>query len=165
MKVFLKDVRTGKVVEGLIVESNRNDMPLKKEKWNFDWRDLAKSDASLFYRVVTLNEPERIEGLLMLTLHYGEMVFMNNVEVAPRNFGSGGRFKNVAGILISFACLKSFELGKNNYRGFLSFESKTVLMKLYRDKYGAIPAMGQRMFIDEAGGKLLMQNYLNINTE
>ena len=41
----------------------------------------------------------------------------NNIEVAPHNYGSKGRYENVAGSLIAFACYKSFELGKNYYLG------------------------------------------------
>ena len=47
--------------------------------------------------------------------------------------------------------------------GFLSFESKTKLMKLYQEKYGAIAAMGQKMFFDPEGGKKLMRMYLKMD--
>jgi hypothetical protein len=65
--------------------------------------------------------------------------------------------------LLAFACYKSFELGRGHYVGFLSFESKTKLMKLYQEKYGAIAAMGQKMFFDPEGGKKLMRMYLKMD--
>jgi hypothetical protein len=67
--------------------------------------------------------------------------------------------------LIAFACKKSFELGKGHYLGFLSFDSKTELISLYQDKYGATWAMGQKMFIGPANGKKLMEKYLGIKPE
>lgn len=91
------------------------------------------------------------------------MVFMDNVEVAPHNFGKNKKYDFVAGCLISFACLESFEKGQNNYKGFLSFESKTELIPYYAKKYGAMLALGQRMFIDPEAGKVLIKKYLNID--
>ncbi len=73
-----------------------------------------------------------------------------------------GKYDHVVGCLISFAALKSFELGKGNYVGFLVFESKTALIELYQEKYGATLAMGKRMFIDDITAASLIQEYLNI---
>ncbi len=98
----------------------------------------------------------------MLSVMYEEMLYMNNIEVAPHNLGSDGKYDNVAGCLIAFGCLKSFELGKNTYKGYLTFESKTELIPLYQDKYGATLAMGQRMFIDPDTGLGLIDKYLTL---
>ena len=89
------------------------------------------------------------------------MFCMNNIEVAPRNYGGKGKFIDVAGCLIAFACHMSFEQGKGNYYGFLSFESKTQLIGFYQEKYGAIHAMGQKMYFDQIGGKKLIKTYLD----
>lgn len=98
----------------------------------------------------------------MLILINEEMLFMNNIEVAPHYYGSVGKFENVAGSLLAFACYKSFELGKNHYMGYLSFDSKTELIELYQSKYGATFAMGQKMYFDPEAGKRLMSKYLGI---
>jgi len=53
-------------------------------------------------------------------------------------------------------------MGKGNYLGFLSFDSKTELIELYQNKYGATFAMGNKMFFDPEAGKKLMKKYLGI---
>lgn len=162
MKIHLKEVESEILYEGQILKSFPNEMPLKKDGWQFTWRKLAKIEGAQFYKISLKDSPKKIEGLLMITLINDEMLYMNNVEIAPHNYGSKGKFENVAGCLIAFACKKSFELGKGNYLGFLSFESKTELISLYQEKYGATWAMGQKMFIDPVEGKKLMEQYLNI---
>jgi hypothetical protein len=140
-------------------------MPLKKDGWQFTWKKLAKIEGAQFYKITLKDSPSKLEGLLMITLINDEMLYMNNLELAPHNYGSKGKYENVAGCLIAFACKKSFELGRGNYLGFLSFDSKTELISLYEEKYGAILAMGQKMFIDPGQGRKLMEKYLNIAAE
>lgn len=98
----------------------------------------------------------------MLTLVNGEMLYMNNIEVAPHNYGRYGKYENVAGCLFAFACNKSLEIGKENYNGFVSFDAKTEFIQFYQEKYGATVARGQKMFFDPAAGKALIDKYLNI---
>jgi hypothetical protein len=43
----------------------------------------------------------------MLTLQSEEMIYLNNIEVAPHNYGSNGKYDHVAGCLISFAALRN----------------------------------------------------------
>ena len=43
----------------------------------------------------------------------------------------------------------------------MTLESKTNLIPLYQNKYGATLAMGQRMFIDPDTGLELIDKYLN----
>jgi hypothetical protein len=64
--------------------------------------------------------------------------------------------------LIALGCLKSFELGKTAYTGYLSFDSKTKLIELYQNKYGAILAAGQKMYLSPETGKTLIKEHLNI---
>jgi hypothetical protein len=163
MKVYLQELENGEQIEAIISTASKKDMPLKKDGWQFTWKKLARTEGSDFFKLTRLDAPDEIEGILMLTLLYEEMPFMNNIEVAPHNYGSGGKFENVAGNLIAFACYKSFEIGKNSYVGFLSFESKTKLIDLYQDKYGADFAMGNKMFFDPIAGKNLMKKYLMID--
>ena len=165
MKITLREVKTGETVEALILLANQRDMPTKKAGWNFTWRTLAKVEGAMVYKLVTVERPEELEGLVMLTLIDQEMLYLNNVEVAPHNYGSDGKYDHVAGGLLAFGCYKSFELGRNYYVGYLSFESKTRLIDLYQRKYGATLAMGQKMFFDPVAGKRLMQEYLAINLE
>jgi len=165
MKAYLQDVKKDELVEAIIEKANNEDMPLKKDGWQFNWRKMSRIEGAQFYKLTTINKPEIVEGMLMLTLINGEIVYMNSIEVSPHNYGSGGKFENVAGSLLAFGCYKSFELGKKNYLGFLSFDSKTQLIELYQEQYGATYAMGQKMFFSPQAGKELMRKYLLIELD
>lgn len=162
MKVYLEEVTSGEMIEALISKASGKEMPLRKDGWQFTWKRLYKTEGADFYKLTKLDTPEEIEGILMLTLLNEEMLYMNNLEVAPHNYGSEGKYQNVAGSLLAFACCKSFEQGKNYYLGYLSFDSKTRLIKLYEEKYGATLAIGQKMYSDPEAGKRLMKEYLKI---
>ena len=165
MKVFLKNAADETLVESLILPAAGKELPLRSEGWQFTWRRLGKTEGALLFKLCSLEEPDRIEGMLMLSLINSEMLFMNNVEIAPRNYGSTGQLLNVAGCLLAFACYKSFELGRGHYTGFLSFDSKTELIELYQQKYGATHAMGHKMFFDPQAAKALMERYLLIDLQ
>jgi hypothetical protein len=160
MRVLIKDTKSGDWSEGLIEVALKKDMPFKKDGWQFNWKKLFQIEGSSFFKLTTLDTPEVIEGMIMLTILNEEMVFMNNIEVAPGNYGEDGKYENVAGCLLGFACYKSFEWGKDPYLGFLSFDSKTQLIEFYQKKYGASWAMGQKMFFTPDAGKKLMKEYL-----
>jgi len=162
MKVKVIEVKTNKAIEALIEISQFKDMPLKKDGWNFNWRTLYKVEGAEIYKLTKQSIKNKVEGVIMLSLMNDEMLYMNNLEVAPYNYGTNGEFDKIAGCLIAFGCLKSIELGQHNYKGYLTFESKTALIDLYRNKYGATLAMGQRMFIDPSAGKLLIDKYLDL---
>jgi len=101
-----------------------------------------------------------VQGALSLRKHQG-MLTMDLVEIAPHNKGqTDKRYKYVAGCLIAYACQESLKL-EGNYRGYLDFVSKTVLIGLYRTKYYAQSTIGQKMYIDPIGGKKLIEEYLN----
>ena len=162
MQVVLKDVLSGNNHDAQIIVAQKQDIPYKKDGWQFTWRRLYRVEGALFYKITIQATPEIVEGMLMLTLINGEMLYLNNIEVAPHNFGSEGRYEHVAGSLLAFGCYKSFELGRKHYLGFLSFDSKTELIELYEKKYGATHAVGQKMFFDPNAGKALIQKYLKI---
>jgi hypothetical protein len=162
MRVNLKEVKSGELIEGIITKANKSDLPLKQDGWQFTWKRLGKTEGAEFYKLSTVEDPETVEGMLMLTLINEEILYMNNIEVAPQNYGSEGKYDNVAGGLIAFGCYKSFEQGKSYYLGYLSFESKTQLIELYQNKYGATFVMGQKMFFNPGAGKQLMKKYLTI---
>ena len=159
MKIQIVDILADKKVDAIIEKATRRDMPLKKNGWQFTWRTLYKTEGAVFYKLKLKND-EAIQGMLMLSLMNDEMLYMNNIEIAPHNYGSKGKYKNVAGCLIAYGCLKSFEIGQNYYKGYLTFQSKTKLIPLYEKKYGATLAMGQRMYIEPKAGLELIEKYL-----
>lgn len=162
MEVKILDVKTKKEKAAKILRALQKDMPKKKEGWQFTWRTLYKVEGSEIFKLVLLESLDQVEGVLMLSLMNDEMLYMNNIEVSPDNYGASGKYENVAGCLIAFGCLKSFELGKNGYEGFLTFESKTQLIAFYHKKYGAKLAAGQRMYIEPHQGIELISKYLKI---
>ena len=142
-----------------IVPIEKGTAPLKKDGWNFNWRQLIKEESGEIHILRTLNSPNQIEGALCLKYEYG-MLIMDILELAPHNIGKENkRYDYVAGCLIAFACRESFKV-EGNYKGFLTFVSKTNLIELYTTKYRAELALGQRMFIDWENGEKLIEEYL-----
>ena len=162
MRVLLRQTETGDEYSATISRLLKKELPFKKDGWQFNWRELFKVEGADFFKISVDITPDMPEGILMVTTFNEEMLFMNNIEVAPHNYGSKGFYKEVAGCLIAFACRESFERGKGNYKGFLSFDSKTALIELYQHKYGAKLAMGHKMYFDPDGARRLMKKYLNI---
>lgn len=112
-----------------------------------------------FFMLSLKNSPTLAEGMLMITLQEPGLLYMDCIEVAPHNYGANGKYDLVAGCLLAYGCKLSQELGRGPYKGYLSFESKTVLIDLYQEKYGATWAMGQRMYFDPEAGSRLMATY------
>lgn len=133
-------------------------MPSKRENWNFNWKYL-NSEEALVYKISIGSETQGILKMFETSEGFYEMT---NLEISPNNFGSKGKYGNVAGILIAFACLKSFELNKGNYRGFLSFTSKGDLIKHYEKHYFAQLVYREKMIIFPRDGRKLIKKYLKI---
>ena len=160
MQVRVTEVKSDKSIAAKIEKASGKDMPLKKDGWQFSWKSLYKTEGADFYKLTLVGDSSKLQGVVMLTLMNDEMLFMNTIEVASHNFGRNGKYDKVVGCLIAFACLQSIELGRGNYEGYLTFESKTVLIPYYEKKYGARLALGQRMFIEPETGERLISQYL-----
>lgn len=155
---YIYDLRNKRLIEAEIVLAS-GKMPLKKDGWKFDWNKLIKEKNTKTYVLRLKNDTQSIEGILQLRLE-NDMLIMDVIEIAPQNIGSSKkRFDYVAGCLIAFACMESFKI-EGNYKGFLTFTSKTDLINWYKIKYGATQALGQRMFIDDSIGLQLIEKYL-----
>jgi hypothetical protein len=163
MKVDIIDRLTGEEVKGGIISvDDEFILPANESDWKFTWRQLYRSHPnSLFFQLNLTSSSNQIEGLVMLSLVMGEMLFMHNIEVAPHNLGQKGRYGRVAGCLIAYSCSLSLNLGKGEYRGYLSFISKTELVELYCKKYGAKIAVGQNLYFDPEASKKLISAYLS----
>jgi hypothetical protein len=83
-------------------------------------------------------------------------IFMPLIEAAPHNFGKTKQYLGVMGNLVAFGCKLSFEKG---FDGYLSFESKTKLIKHYEKVLGANILFGQRMEIDTNAAINLISRY------
>ena len=157
--MYILDNQTNTLVEAEIVKGTLQNMPLKKDGWDFNWRaEMKKADKEVF--VLRLLSGNSAQGVLSLRKHQGRLT-MDLVEIAPHNKGqTDKKYKHVADCLIAYACQESFNL-EGNYEGYLDFVSKTVLINWYREKYGAQSTIGQNMYIDPIGGKKLISEYLN----
>jgi len=154
IKVKILESKTQKEVNAQITKAIFKELPKKKDGWQFNWRNLSTVEGGQIYKLTLTNKISCIEGVMMLTLMNDEMLYMNT-------YGSNGKYENIAGCLIAFGCLLSFELGKDSYNGYLTFESKTELIELYHRKYGALLAVGQRMFFTPETGLKLIEKYLH----
>ena len=160
MVVHILDVVNNQLVEAEIVPANGTKIPLKKDGWNFNWKNLIKEKNSEVLVLKLKGVDKSIEGVLQLKI-MDEMLVMEVLEIAPHNVGRENRKYNyVAGCLIAFACRESFKL-ESEYRGFLTFVSKTNLIEWYKKKYKAEQGLGQRMFISAENSLKLIHEYLN----
>jgi len=158
--IYILDKINGELIKSEIVPMDQKNIPLKKDGWNFNWRQLSKEENGRAYVLRTLNSPYQTEGALCLRYEH-DMLIMEALELAPYNIGQKNRRNDyVAGCLIAFGCRESFKI-QSEYKGFLTFVSKTNLIKWYTVKYGAELALGQRMFIDSENGEKLIEKYLN----
>lgn len=155
--IYILDLINDELVGSEIVAADYKALPLKKDGWVFNWKQLAKEGDVYILR--TLDSFE-VQGAICLRIEYN-MLVMDALELAPFDFGrTNKRFDYVTGCLIAFGCRESFKI-KGYYKGFLTFVSKTSLIQWYIDKYGAELALGQRMFIDWKNGEKLIEEYLN----
>lgn len=158
LQVNIENRRKTKFVAQIEVFT-KSDLKSVGNKWKFNWKQLYKSEAR-FYKVVLENE---IQGIIKLEEENEAYYVLKNIEIASWNYGSGGKFKNIAEILISYACLKSFELNSGNYKGFLVFKSKGTLIEHYQQKYNAELIYRDRMIINPIVGKQLILSHLEID--
>ncbi len=158
--MYILDKINKELVKSEIIPIENKIIPLKKYGWNFNWRQLSKDENGQTFVLRTLNSPDQIEGALQLKFE-SNMLIMDALELAPHNIGQRNkRYDYVAGCLIAFACRESFKT-EGDYKGFLTFVSKTNLIEWYARKYGAELALGQRMFINWENGERLIEKYLN----
>jgi len=159
MNVYILDIKNDRFIKAEIVVAGEKGVPLKRDGWKFNWQKLAREKDSETF-LLKISEPEgSIEGAMNLKVKNG-MLIMDVLEIAPHNIGQKNkRFGYVAGCMIAFACRESFKL-EGDYKGYLTFVSKTNLIKWYNVKYGAKIAFGQHMYIDDEAGIKLIREYL-----
>ncbi|MBB3697389.1 hypothetical protein KMW28_04360 [Flammeovirga yaeyamensis] len=156
--IYILDKLNKQLIPSEIQSLNAHNIPLKKDGWNFNWKDLSKI-GKVFILKVKDESISKIEGAICLRIE-NKMLIMEALEIAPENIGKvNKRYDYVAGCLIAFACRESFKI-EGDYKGFLTFTSKTKLIHWYMSRYGAEVALGNRMFIDWEAGEKLIKEYL-----
>jgi len=156
--IYILDKINGELISSEIVQLDITNLPLKKNGWHLNWRQLSKKGRIFGLR--TVNSPSILEGAVCLKVE-DNMLIMESIELAPHHFSQNQkRYDFVAACLIAFSCRESFKID-GDYKGFLTFVSKTHLIRWYIYKYGAELALGQRMFIEDEQGLVLIEKHLN----
>ena len=128
---------------------------IKKGNWLFDWKAEAKSIAKKVYKLVIIDNPNIIQGLISLQ-DRGDHIFMPLIESTKFNRGDKKIYLGVPGNLVAFACKVSFD---KSYGGYVSFESKGKLKEHYKKTLGAHSLFGNFMAIDSKAAIKLIEQY------
>ena len=127
----------------------------KKNGWLFNWKAEFKLPDRDVYKLIISGNPNIIQGLLSIT-EREDHVYMHLIESAPFNLGRNKVYIGVPGNLIAFACKVSFHRG---FEGYVSFTSKTQLIKHYEKTLGAINVGGHLMIINTDAALKLIDKY------
>ncbi len=125
--------------------------------WHFDWMLEFDLDERKLFKLVTVNEPKLIHGLICLE-QKPDHIYIHLLESAPFNKGKEKRYSGVAGNLVAFACKQSFHFG---YDGNVSFIAKEQLIEHYEKSIGAFHFGNRRMIINTSAAKKLVNQYFN----
>jgi len=128
---------------------------IKKGDWLFDWKSEAKNKGKIIYKLVIVDNPNIIQGLVSLQ-DKGDHIYMHLIESSKFNRGAKKIYLGVPGNLVAFACKLSFDKG---YQGIISFESKTRLIDHYQKTLGANVLFGNIMTIDSKAASKLINQY------
>jgi len=127
----------------------------KKNGWQFDWASEVKIPSREVYKLTITNNPNIIQGVVSLEVKT-DHVYMHLIESAAFNFGKDKTYLGVPGNLVAFACKLSFQRGGE---GYVSFLSKTKLIKHYERSLGAVHFGGQNMVITTETALKLTNKY------
>jgi hypothetical protein len=139
--------------------SQKDIKQFQKNDWLFDWTMEVKDKNKSVYKLVIVENPNIIQGLISLQ-DKGDHVFMHLIESTKFNRGSKKVYLGVPGNLVAFACKFSFDSG---YLGYVSFESKTKLIDHYKLTLGADLLFGNIMAIDTKSAQKLVEQYFPKN--
>lgn len=129
-----------------------------KNGWQFDWKLEFKQPQRDVYKLTIVNNQKIIQGLISLEVK-SDHVYMHLVENAPFNKGKSKIYAGVPGNLVAFACKLSFQRG---HEGYVSFLSKSQLVKHYIDSLGATYFGERIMIIDTNAALKLLNKYFPI---
>jgi hypothetical protein len=128
---------------------------IKKTDWLFDWKTEAKQPDKKVYKLVITHNANIIQGLISLQ-DRADHIFMSLIESNKFNRGVRKVYLGVPANLVAFACKMSFDKG---YKGYVSFESKTILIKHYQTALGAHVLFGNIMAINTKAARKLVDQY------
>ncbi|MCB0594179.1 MAG: hypothetical protein H6557_22980 [Lewinellaceae bacterium] len=151
----LKKRKTGELFRAEIKRLKREQFMLieSDKRFGFDWS--KEKDFDVYQ--INLVKGEEVLGLISLEEISKELrIFIRLIEVSKENQGADKEYDNVAGCLISYACMIAFE---RDYEGFVSLIPKTELIGHYKDNYGFTEA-GTHMYLEGKKAEVLIEKYL-----
>jgi hypothetical protein len=116
------NVVTGDSFPTTVARTGMKDIEVtsKPNGWKFDWRTEFENIGKEVYKLTITGNPTIIQGMLSLTIK-SDYIFMNLLENAPFNLRKSKMYEGVAGNLVAYACLISFQRG---FEGFIAFDAK-----------------------------------------
>lgn len=127
----------------------------KKNGWQFDWTNELKIPEREVFKLTITNNPTIIQDVVSLEVKT-DYVYLHLIESAPFNVGKRKTYLGVPGNLVAFACKLSFQRGGE---GYVSFLSKTKLIKHYEKSLGAVHVGRQNMVITTETALKLTDKY------
>ncbi len=127
----------------------------KKTGWLFSWATELKFSDRQVFKLTIRDNPNIIQGLASIS-DYNDHYYLHLVESAPFNLGKNKLYEGVPGNLFAFTCKTAWDKG---YQGFVSFTSKTKLVKHYETSLGATPVGGHKMVIFPHESLKLIRKY------
>lgn len=146
--------KTGDIVRTRYIKRTTSIKPEDYESWKFNWDIPEKNGYDIYELYVEGNDT--VQGRIAFRID-GGVADVDIVETAPHNYGHDGQYIGVGGHLFAIACKISMESGCD---GFVAFTAKNKLIEHYQEILGAKVLSGQRMYIDEAAARVLIQKYL-----
>jgi hypothetical protein len=155
----IENVVTGESFATIVLPVSLNDLKniTKKNGWFFNWKAEIKSQGRQLFKLVTIENPSIIQGLLSLSFKDG-FVYIDLIENAPFNRSKNKMYYGVMGNLVAYACKTSIAAG---FEGYVSFTSKTNLIKHYVKELGASHEVGQLIVIYPEQSNALVKKYFN----
>lgn len=145
------DIFDTQVIQLLIKDSRQ----IKKSEWLFDWTQQLKFSDRETYKLVILNNPAILQGLISLS-DRNDHIYMHLIESSKFNKGKSKIYAGVPGNLVAFACQRAFDKG---YEGYLAFDAKTSLIKHYQETLYATHFDSTKMFIETPAALRLINQY------
>jgi hypothetical protein len=128
---------------------------IKKEGWDFSWKEEYKNPIKELYKLTIVSSPAVIQGVISIEIK-SDHVYMHLIESAPFNKGKTKIYSGVAGNLVAFACKLSFQRG---FEGNISFLSKSQLIEHYEKTLQAKHFGGRVMIIENIAALRLINKY------
>lgn len=155
----IENATTGDSFNTLVVILQNKDLKTvaKSKGWLFDWKsEFMKHDRDV-YKLTIDNNIDIVQGLISIS-EKTDHIYINLIESSPFNIGKNKVYLGVPGNLFAFACRLSFHRG---FEGYVSFTSKSNLVKHYEETLGAKVIGGNLMVIDSVNASKLMNKYFN----